>query len=110
MRRSGTLMTALRERNGLVARLPTAADHHDQTSATQQALRNEACATAVACDRERIADGLYDSVIHRIFAAGLQLQSTCQSVDAPTQGRIQSTIALLDDTIAELRKAIFSLH
>ncbi len=109
-RRSGTLMTALRERNSLLTPLPTAADHHDQTAVSQQASRNEACATAVACDRERIADGLYDSVIHRLFAAGLQLQSTCQSVDAPTQWRIQSTIALLDDTIAELRKAIFSLH
>ena len=110
MRRPGTLMTALHERNTLLARLPPAADHHDQTAVCQQTLRNEACATAVASDRERIADGLYDSVIHRLFAAGLQLQSTCQSVDAPTQWRIQSTIALLDDTIAELRKAIFSLH
>ena len=110
MRRSGTLMTASRDRETRLALVPTAADHHDQTTASQLTSRTEACATAVACDRERIADGLYDSVIHRLFAAGLQLQSTCQSVDAPTQWRIQSTIALLDDTIAELRKAIFSLH
>jgi signal transduction histidine kinase len=64
----------------------------------------------VAHDRERIADGLYDSVIHRLFAAGLQLQATCQVVDATTQARIETTIDLLDATIAELRKAIFSLH
>lgn len=95
----------------LLERLPTAAEYaHRQTAESQQALRTEACATAVACDRERIADGLHDSVIHRLFAAGLQLQSTCQIVDAPTQDRIETTIALLDDTIAELRKAIFSLH
>ncbi len=93
-----------------MARLPTTAEHHHPTAESQQAMRSEACATAVASDRERIADGLYDSVIHRLFAAGLQLQSTCQSVDAPTQDRIETTIALLDDTIAELRKAIFSLH
>lgn len=108
-RRAGTLMTATRDRDLRLVRLSTAADHH-HTAESQQALRTEACATAVACDRERIADGLYDSVIHRLFAAGLQLQSTCQVVDSPTQGRIQTTIALLDDSIAELRKAIFSLH
>ncbi|MEP7113024.1 MAG: histidine kinase [Ilumatobacteraceae bacterium] len=76
----------------------------------QQVLRREACATAVAHDRERIAEGLYDSVIHRLFAAGLQLQATCQVVDEPTQTRIETTIDLLDSTITELRKAIFSLH
>ena len=111
VRRSATLMTATRDGNLRLARLSTAADHRQhQTAESQQALRTEACATAVACDRERIADGLYGSVIHRLFAAGLQLQSTCQIVDAPTRGRIQTTIALLDDSIAELRKAIFSLH
>ena len=76
----------------------------------QQAIRHEACANAVALDRERIADGLYDNVIHRLFAAGLQLQATCQIVDAPTQVRISTTIDLLDSTIAELRKAVFSLQ
>jgi signal transduction histidine kinase len=78
--------------------------------AQQQALRREACAAAVAHDRERIAEGLYDSVIHRLFAAGLQLQATCQVVDEPTQARLETTIDLLDSTIAELRKAIFSLR
>jgi signal transduction histidine kinase len=70
----------------------------------------EACASAVAHDRERIADGLYETVIHRLFEAGLQLQSTCQSVDPWVQARLETTISLLDDTIGELRKAIFSLH
>jgi signal transduction histidine kinase len=77
---------------------------------TQQALRREACASAVADDRERIADDLYDAVIHRLFAAGLQLQATCQVVDGPAQIRLETTIDLLDATITELRKAIFSLH
>ena len=34
------------------------------------ALRQDACASAVAQERERIAEGLYDTVIHRLFAAG----------------------------------------
>jgi signal transduction histidine kinase len=94
-----------------LARLPTEAIRPEPTPREiQQALRREACANAVAHDRERIAEGLYDSVIHRLFAAGMQLQATCQVVDAPTQVRIETTIDLLDATIAELRKAIFSLH
>ncbi len=69
-----------------------------------------ACATAVAADRERIAEDLYDVVIHRLFAAGLQLQSTCQLVEVAEQSRLATTIDLLDTTIRELRKAIFSLR
>jgi signal transduction histidine kinase len=80
------------------------------SSQTDTALRREACATAVAHDRERIAEDLYDTVIHRLFAAGLQLQATCQTVDGATQARLEGTIDLLDTTITELRKAIFSLH
>ena len=83
--------------------------YDDETTESRLA-QIEACALAVACDRERIADGLYETVIHRLFEAGLQLQSTCQSVDPWTQARIESTISLLDDTIAKLRKAIFSLR
>ena len=94
-----------------LARLPTHADGDQHpVRPTQQTLRREACASAVADDRERIADDLYDSVIHRLFAAGLQLKATCQVVDGPTQARIENTIDLLDATITELRKAIFSLH
>jgi signal transduction histidine kinase len=94
-----------------LARLPTEPVHPERTPREiQQAIRREACATAVAHDRERIAEGLYDNVIHRLFAAGLQLQATCQVVDASAQARIETTIDLLDATIAELRKAIFSLH
>lgn len=94
-----------------LARLPIVPARPEPTvREMQHTLRREACANAVAHDRERIAEGLYDTVIHRLFAAGLQLQATCQVVDVPTQARIETTIDLLDTTIAELRKAIFSLH
>jgi signal transduction histidine kinase len=71
---------------------------------------NAACATAVADDRERMAQDLYDAVIHRLFAAGLQLQATCQLVPEAEQLRLETTIELLDLTITELRKAIFCLR
>jgi signal transduction histidine kinase len=94
-----------------LARLPTApATDPQSTRRTQHALRREACATAVTHDRDRIAEGLYDTVIHRLFAAGLQLQATALVADTPTQARIETTIDLLDSTIIELREAIFSLH
>ena len=57
-----------------------------------------------------MAADLYDTVIHRLFAAGLQLQATCQFVGVAEQCRIEATIDLLDTTITELRKAIFSLN
>ena len=57
-----------------------------------------------------MAKDLYDAVIHRLFAAGLQLQATCQLVPEAEQLRLETTIDLLDTTITELRKAIFSLR
>jgi signal transduction histidine kinase len=80
----------------------------DATSAQDR--QDAACASAVADDRERMAGDLYDSVIHRLFAAGLQLQATCQMVEVAEQVRIEATIDLLDASITELRNAIFSLR
>jgi signal transduction histidine kinase len=103
-----------------VSKAPSARSNGHSTSRTlrseqsarevQHALPTEDCANAVARDRERIAAGLYDTVIHRLFAAGLQLQATCQVVEGPARLRIEGTIDLLDTTISELRKAIFSLR
>jgi signal transduction histidine kinase len=95
-------------RNGI--EIPSRFTSEAMPSDSQQVLRKAECATAVADDRERIATDLYDKVIHQLFAVGLQLQATCQLVDGVAQARIEITIELLDTTIAELRKAIFSLH
>ena len=65
---------------------------------------------AMLQDRERIARDLHDMVIQRIFAAGMSLQAV-QAAAQPTivADRIGATINELDDTIRELRSAIFQL-
>ncbi len=62
-------------------------------------------------DRERLARDLHDLVIQRIFAAGLRLQSVQSLVAQPEIAeRIAESVGQLDDTITELRNAIFRLN
>ena len=65
----------------------------------------------VFADRDRIARDLHDHVIQRLFATGLQLQSTLRRVPDPAaQERIGQAVADLDATIRQIRTAIFDLH
>ena len=65
----------------------------------------------VFADRDRIARDLHDHVIQRLFATGLQLQSTLRRVPDPSaQKRIEQAVEDLDTTIREIRTAIFDLH
>ncbi len=65
----------------------------------------------VFADRDRIARDLHDHVIQRLFAAGLQLQSTINRITEPNaQARVQQTVDDLDATIREIRTAIFNLQ
>ena len=62
-------------------------------------------------DRERIARALHDNVIQRLFATGLTLQGTIRMATNPEVGmRVQRAVDDLDDTIRELRSAIFELN
>jgi PAS domain S-box-containing protein len=77
---------------------------------SQQALHEAEQVVAIAEDRERIARDLHDTVIQRLFGEGLKLLSTMNVVDEAVRPRIQSTIDGLDETIKELRMAVFSLQ
>ena len=62
-------------------------------------------------DRDRIARDLHDLVIQRLFATGMSLQSATARMDDPeVAGRVEKAVDALDETIREIRSAIFSLQ
>ena len=65
----------------------------------------------VFAERERIARDLHDHVIQRLFATGLQLQGTLRrSTDTTVRRQIQETVNDLDETVRQIRTAIFDLQ
>ncbi|MFB8007673.1 GAF domain-containing protein [Nocardia sp. NPDC056000] len=66
---------------------------------------------AVMEDRDRIARDLHDSVIQRIYAAGLTAQAALRLHPAPeVTERLERLISALDDTIQDIRATIFSIQ
>jgi PAS domain S-box-containing protein len=63
----------------------------------------------LAEDHERIARDLHDTVIQRLFASGLSLQSVLPSVPETAKVKIERILDDQDDAIRELRTAIFGL-
>ncbi len=59
-------------------------------------------------DRDRIARELHDSVIQRLFAAGLHLQASTDRLD--TTERVTAVVDEIDEAIREIRGVIFTLH
>ncbi|MCU1493617.1 MAG: putative signal transduction histidine kinase [Acidimicrobiaceae bacterium] len=65
---------------------------------------------SLAADRERIARDLHDTVIQRLFATGLALQSALPLVQDPElRSRVEDAVRELDDTIRQVRTTIFAL-
>jgi len=65
----------------------------------------------VFADRDRIARDLHDHVIQRLFATGMQLQSTIRrTTDPDVRDRLDHVVDELDTTVREIRTAIFDLH
>ena len=62
-------------------------------------------------DRDRLAADLQSSVVQRIFAAGLSLQSVLAMVTrTEVRRRVEATVADLDDAVRLIRQAIFGLE
>ena len=65
---------------------------------------------AVYEERDRLARDLHDTVIQRLFAIGLSLQSMVTSPTASRNAdRLTATIGDIDDTIRQVRTSIFEL-
>lgn len=66
---------------------------------------------ALLQDRDRIARDLHDHVIQRLFAIGLSVQSIAASLPSSESGsRLIDIVGDLDETIREIRTAIFALR
>jgi signal transduction histidine kinase len=73
--------------------------------------RHDAARLAVLQDRDRIGRDLHDLVIQRLYATGMSLQGAMPLVArAEVADRISAAVDALDETIREIRSAIFSLH
>jgi len=66
---------------------------------------------AILQDRDRIARDLHDQVIQRLYATGMSLQGAMPLLSRPeASSRVSSAVDALDETIGEIRSAIFSLQ
>ena len=62
-------------------------------------------------DRERIARDLHDLVIQRLYATGMSLQGALPLIARPeVTERVSRAVDALDETIREIRSAIFALQ
>jgi signal transduction histidine kinase len=73
--------------------------------------RKDAERFAVFEDRDRIARDLHDLVIQRLYATGMSLEGVSARIgDSENGRRVSSAVDALDETIREIRSAIFALH
>jgi signal transduction histidine kinase len=73
--------------------------------------RRDAEQITVLQDRERIARDLHDLVIQRLYATGMSLQGAMPLISRPeVADRVSRAVDALDDTIGDIRSAIFALQ
>ena len=73
--------------------------------------RKDAQRLALFEDRDRIARDLHDLVIQRLFATGMSLQGSSGLIaDPEAANRVRQAVDALDETIRDIRSAIFTLQ
>jgi PAS domain S-box-containing protein len=65
---------------------------------------------AMIGDRERISRDLHDTVIQRLYGAGLGLQAALGGDEPRLRAAAEHVIGEIDDTISEIRTVIFDLR
>ena len=73
--------------------------------------RRDAQRLALFEDRDRIARDLHDLVIQRLFATGMSLEGSAGLIADPEAAkRVRQAVDALDETIRDIRSAIFTLQ
>jgi two-component system, NarL family, sensor histidine kinase DevS len=73
--------------------------------------RRDAEQVTMLQDRERIARDLHDLVIQRLYATGMSLQGALPLIArSEVADRVSRAVDAMDDTIGEIRSAIFALQ
>jgi signal transduction histidine kinase len=73
--------------------------------------RRDAEQVTVLQDRDRIGRDLHDLVIQRLYATGMSLQGAIPLIARPEVAeRVSRAVDAMDETIVEIRSAIFALH
>ncbi len=73
-------------------------------------LHSQVVDLGVAAERVRIAHDLHNTVLQRLFAIGLSLQSALREGPEVSSSRVRRAIDDLDETIQQVRTAIFALE
>ena len=94
---------------GMVAALRAFADQAVLALELAAARRSEE-EVLVLQDRDRIARDLHDTVIQRLFAAGMRLDAVSRGLPEVIATRVGGVVDELDTVITELRTAIYSLQ
>jgi signal transduction histidine kinase len=58
-------------------------------------------------ERDRLATALHDSIIHRLFAIGMSLQSAATAPEPLLRQRVSEAVDELDRAIGELRTILY---
>lgn len=76
----------------------------------RKAAREKGRASDRLHDRELIAEGLHQKVIHRVFEAGMVLEGAMGLTSDPAMHRrIEAAVALLDETVKDVRHVALGL-
>lgn len=95
------------------AELVVAADFAGRAAVALELTRARAQADRMLLfeERERIARDLHDRVIQQLFATGMQLQGVLGTMQPGREAdRVDTAIASLDDSIAQIRRIVFTLQ
>lgn len=78
--------------------------------AAEASLRATQDRLALIAERERIGRDLHDSVIQRLYGAGLAMQAALEAGGERLRRAVAGAVDEIDDTIAEIRTVIYDLR